>query len=235
MIYMCVSVGRCVCRVQNLSSPPLYFVFENSKNPRNDLARPVMGTIFLASYLVSASSDIVILLSCTTFTWGVVFVCTDDYNCDLGYVNYSLPVSISSHSDPDDGGGRSCYQSNQDGERSCQPIPDHVGSCQSSPDHEESRRGSAQQSNPVRGSAQQSNPVRGVVISLILFVGVLISLILFVGVLNSLIQFVGVLISLILFVGVLISLILFVGVLNSLIQFVGVLISLILFVECSTV
>ena len=67
-IYMCVSVGQCVCRVQNLSSPPLYFVFENSKNPRNDLARPVMGTIFLASYLVSASSDIVILLSCTTFT-----------------------------------------------------------------------------------------------------------------------------------------------------------------------
>ena len=56
-IYMCVSVGRCVCRVQNLSSPPLYFVFENSKNPRNDLARPVMGTIFLV-ILVSASSDI---------------------------------------------------------------------------------------------------------------------------------------------------------------------------------
>ena len=28
-------------------SPPLYFVFENSENKRNDLARPVMGTIFL--------------------------------------------------------------------------------------------------------------------------------------------------------------------------------------------
>ena len=30
-----------------LSPPPLYFVFENSKTKRNDLARPVMGTIFL--------------------------------------------------------------------------------------------------------------------------------------------------------------------------------------------
>ena len=30
-----------------LSPPPLYFVFENTKNERNDLARPVMGTIFL--------------------------------------------------------------------------------------------------------------------------------------------------------------------------------------------
>ena len=30
-----------------LSPPPLYFVFENSKNTRNELARPVMGTIFL--------------------------------------------------------------------------------------------------------------------------------------------------------------------------------------------
>ena len=29
------------------SLPPLYFVFENSKNTRNELARPVMGTIFL--------------------------------------------------------------------------------------------------------------------------------------------------------------------------------------------
>ena len=27
--------------------PPLSFVFENSKNTRNELARPVMGTIFL--------------------------------------------------------------------------------------------------------------------------------------------------------------------------------------------
>ena len=30
-----------------LYPPPLYFVFENSENKRNDLARPVMGTIFL--------------------------------------------------------------------------------------------------------------------------------------------------------------------------------------------
>ena len=29
------------------SLPPLYFVFENSKSTRNELARPVMGTIFL--------------------------------------------------------------------------------------------------------------------------------------------------------------------------------------------
>ena len=30
-----------------LSPPPLYFGLENSKNTRNELARPVMGTIFL--------------------------------------------------------------------------------------------------------------------------------------------------------------------------------------------
>ena len=30
-----------------LFCPPLYFVFENSKNTRNELACPVMGTIFL--------------------------------------------------------------------------------------------------------------------------------------------------------------------------------------------
>ena len=29
-----------------LSLPPLYFVFENSKNKRNDLARPVNGNHF---------------------------------------------------------------------------------------------------------------------------------------------------------------------------------------------
>ena len=29
------------------SLPPLYFVFEDSKNTMNELARPVMGTIFL--------------------------------------------------------------------------------------------------------------------------------------------------------------------------------------------
>ena len=31
--------------------PPLYFVFENSKNTRNELTRPKMGTIFLVSYV----------------------------------------------------------------------------------------------------------------------------------------------------------------------------------------
>ena len=30
-----------------LSPQPLCFVFDNSKNTRNELARPVMGTIFL--------------------------------------------------------------------------------------------------------------------------------------------------------------------------------------------
>ena len=33
-----------------LSPPPLYFVFENSKNTRKELARPVMGTIFLVYF-----------------------------------------------------------------------------------------------------------------------------------------------------------------------------------------
>ena len=32
------------------SLPTLSFVFENSKNTRNELARPVMGTIFLVYY-----------------------------------------------------------------------------------------------------------------------------------------------------------------------------------------
>ena len=30
-------------------TPPLYFVFENSKNTRNELARPEIGTIFLVN------------------------------------------------------------------------------------------------------------------------------------------------------------------------------------------
>ena len=34
------------------SLPPLYFVFENSKNTRNELARPVMGTIFLVIIII---------------------------------------------------------------------------------------------------------------------------------------------------------------------------------------
>ena len=32
------------------SLPPLYFVFENSKNTRNEHARTVMGTIFSSIY-----------------------------------------------------------------------------------------------------------------------------------------------------------------------------------------
>ena len=34
---------------------PLYIVFENSKNKRNDLARPGMGTIFLVYIYVTGS------------------------------------------------------------------------------------------------------------------------------------------------------------------------------------
>ena len=34
------------------SLPSLYFVFENSKNTRNELARPVMGTIFLVDEIL---------------------------------------------------------------------------------------------------------------------------------------------------------------------------------------
>ena len=33
---------------------PLYFVFENSKNTRNELARPVIGTIFLVMNQLSS-------------------------------------------------------------------------------------------------------------------------------------------------------------------------------------
>ena len=41
------------------SLPPLYFVFENSKNTRNELAHPVMGTIFLVVLdLTFVTSDI---------------------------------------------------------------------------------------------------------------------------------------------------------------------------------
>ena len=34
-----------------LFCPPSYFVFENSKNIRNELALPVMGTIFLVNMI----------------------------------------------------------------------------------------------------------------------------------------------------------------------------------------
>ena len=39
------------------SPPPLYFVFENSKYTRNELARPVMGTIFLVIINMDTSPD----------------------------------------------------------------------------------------------------------------------------------------------------------------------------------
>ena len=38
-----------------LSPPPLYFVFENSENKRNDLTYPVIRTIFLVYNCVNTS------------------------------------------------------------------------------------------------------------------------------------------------------------------------------------
>ena len=45
----CYNLGKIDRSVVFVPFPPLplYFVFENSKNTRNDLAHPVMGTIFL--------------------------------------------------------------------------------------------------------------------------------------------------------------------------------------------
>ena len=42
-----ITLGKLIDCCFFLSPPPLSFVFENSENKRNDLARPVMGTIFL--------------------------------------------------------------------------------------------------------------------------------------------------------------------------------------------
>ena len=42
---------------------PLYFVFENSKNTRNELARPVMGTIFLVITCTDMSKKCTIFMS----------------------------------------------------------------------------------------------------------------------------------------------------------------------------
>ena len=51
-----ITLGKLIVLLFFLSSPPLSFVFENSENTRNDLARPVMGTIFLVNMLVFSSS-----------------------------------------------------------------------------------------------------------------------------------------------------------------------------------
>ena len=45
-----ITLGKIIGLLFFVPSPSLYFVFENSKNTRNDLARPVMGTIFLVIY-----------------------------------------------------------------------------------------------------------------------------------------------------------------------------------------
>ena len=55
-----ITLGKFIGLLCLLCPPPLYFVFENSKNTRYELACPVMGTIFLvynkmarlANYLV---------------------------------------------------------------------------------------------------------------------------------------------------------------------------------------
>ena len=44
-----ITLGKLIGLLFLFCPPPLYFVFENSKNTRNELARPVMGTIFLVS------------------------------------------------------------------------------------------------------------------------------------------------------------------------------------------
>ena len=43
----CYNLGLIDRSVVFVLSPPLYFVFENSKNTRKKLTRPVMGTFFL--------------------------------------------------------------------------------------------------------------------------------------------------------------------------------------------
>ena len=43
----CYILGKIDRYVVYCSVPPLYCVIENSNNTRNDLGRPVMGTIFL--------------------------------------------------------------------------------------------------------------------------------------------------------------------------------------------
>ena len=51
-----ITLGKLIgCFLFFLSPPPLSYVFENSENKRNDLARPVMGTIFLVYMYVGMS------------------------------------------------------------------------------------------------------------------------------------------------------------------------------------
>ena len=42
-----ITLGKLIGPLFCSLPPPLYFVFEDSENTRNELARPVMGTIFL--------------------------------------------------------------------------------------------------------------------------------------------------------------------------------------------
>ena len=45
-----ITLGKLIGLLFLFCLPTLYFVFENSENKRNDLARPVMGTIFQVIY-----------------------------------------------------------------------------------------------------------------------------------------------------------------------------------------
>ena len=51
-----ITLGKLIGCFFFLSPPPLSFVFENSENKRNDLALPVMGTIFLVNNAETVSS-----------------------------------------------------------------------------------------------------------------------------------------------------------------------------------
>ena len=65
-----ITLGKLIGLLLLFCPPPLYFVFENSKNTRNELARPVLGTIFLVT---TTTTTIVIdnegIARISTFCW----------------------------------------------------------------------------------------------------------------------------------------------------------------------
>ena len=82
-------IGLLLC-----SLPPLYFVFKNIKNTKNELARPVMGTVFLVKRASGAkgfslvmkpiiASGYVSSPGIRVFTWGtcphqLAYVCLNE-------------------------------------------------------------------------------------------------------------------------------------------------------------
>ena len=79
------------------SLPPLYFVFENSKNTRNELAHPVMGTIFLV-YIYSCSmmaakenSPLVVFSAMVQDAWSLylVYLWVDQVRCTVKEENHA--------------------------------------------------------------------------------------------------------------------------------------------------